>query len=117
VSSNLRLPFSDYVAAISQKLIMGLPRRNQRRSFDAWSSAIKVFTKALDLAHSFAQDGHDTDVAIRQHFPAHHLVFVSIEEATDAQVGGDRTRDEAVVGSPVKRGEQAFDLAFSPPTM
>lgn len=53
------------------------------------SARTKVIPKAADLVHAFVQDGHDTDVAIREVPPIDEMALIAKEKPFDAELGRD----------------------------
>jgi hypothetical protein len=74
------------------------------------SAPSEILSEAVDLVHTFMEDCHNADVAIREMTPVDEMPLVAEEEPLDAEFGRDGFRDNTE-----KAGEAFFGLAVTPP--
>lgn len=66
-----------------------VPRVQSLHASAQKSSRQEIVLKSADLMHAFAQDRHDTDVAIAERLPVDEVLLISEEEPLDAELGRD----------------------------
>jgi len=87
-------------------------RKPDAHSKTGLSARTKVIPKAVDLVHSFMQDGHDPGVTIREMTPIDVMALIAKEEPVEAELGRDGFRYDAVGCDLLEGCEQTGDICI-----